>query len=151
MNSRLLGKSHIVLLLGSLVLAFCAVSAPAVADGQTVGLFLNEEGAFDGYTLFAPLRYGTTYLIDNDGRLVHSWERESTALSVYLLENGNLLRSVSLGEHPRFTAGGGTGRVEELAWDGTLLWEFEYSSDEYHAHHDIEKLPNGNVLMIAWE
>jgi hypothetical protein len=32
-----------------------------------------------------------------------------------------------------------------------LIWEFEYSSDQYLQHHDIEKLPNGNVLIIAWE
>jgi hypothetical protein len=41
--------------------------------------------------------------------------------------------------------------VQELNWDGDLLWEFEYSSDQVRLHHDIEQLPGGNVLMIAWE
>ena len=121
---------------------------------QTVGMFMNEEGSYDGYTLFAPLQYTTTYLIDNEGRLVHSWDSAYTpGNSVYLLENGNLLRTASLtrGPHSRFGSGGAGGRVEEFTWDGTLVWEFEYSSDQHLQHHDIERLPNGNVLMIAWE
>jgi len=121
---------------------------------QTVGLFVNQEGSYDGYTLFAPLQYSTTYLIDNAGRLVQSWGSDYTpGNSVYLLENGNLLRTAALprGPNSRFGTGGAGGRVEEFTWDGTLVWEFEYSSDQHLQHHDIEKLPNGNVLMIAWE
>ena len=121
---------------------------------QTVGLFVNEEGSYDGYTLFAPLQYGTTYLIDNEGKLVHSWDSAYTpGNSVYLLENGHLLRTATLprGPNATFGSGGAGGRVEEFTWAGTLVWEFEYSSDQHLQHHDIEKLPNGNVLMIAWE
>jgi len=120
---------------------------------QTVGLFVNEEGSYNGYTLFAPLQYRTTYLIDNAGRLVQSWDSAYTpGNSVYLLENGNLLRTATLprGPNSKFGAGGAGGRVEEFTWDGTLVWEFEYSSDQHLQHHDIERLPNGNVLMIAW-
>ncbi len=121
---------------------------------QTVGLFVNEEGSYDGYTLFAPLQYGTTYLIDNEGKLVHSWDSAYTpGNSVYLLENGHLLRTATLprGPNATFGSGGAGGRVEEFTWAGTLVWEFEYSSDQHLQHHDIERLPNGNVLMIAWE
>jgi hypothetical protein len=121
---------------------------------QTVGLFVNEEGSYDGYTLFAPLQYRTTYLIDNEGRLVQSWDSAYTpGNSVYLLENGNLLRTATLPRGPdaTFGTGGAGGRVEEFTWDGTLVWEFEYSGDQHLQHHDIERLPNGNVLMIAWE
>ena len=58
------------------MLLFLAVLAPASARAGTVGLFLNEPEAYDGYTLFAPMRAASTYLIDNQGRLVHSWESE---------------------------------------------------------------------------
>ena len=27
----------------------------------------------------------------------------------------------------------------------------EYSSETFISHHDIEPMPNGNILMIAWE
>ena len=118
---------------------------------QTVGLFLKKNTAFNGYTLFAPLRSGTTYLIDIDGRLVQSWSSDFTpGSSVYLLENGNLLRTATE-NNQAFTAGGEGGRIQEFSWDGTLVWNFIYSNDRHTQHHDIEKLPNGNVLVIAWE
>ena len=133
-----------------LALAWPAASSPVEGQGETVGLFLNEPGSFDGYTLFAPFNYGTTYLIDNDGKLIHSWDSDYNPMSAYLLENGGLLRTARLAD-TAFPGGGGTGRVEELAWDGALLWEYEYANDEHLLHHDIEVLPSGNVLMIAWE
>ena len=54
-------------------------------------------------------------------------------------------------DNRRIAAGGVGGRVERIAWDGTLLWEFEYSSNEVQHQHDVEQLPNGNVLLIGWE
>jgi len=122
--------------------------------GRTVGLFMNGERSYNGYTLFAPLNYYTTYLIDNDGYLVNSWDSDyEPGNTVYLLENGNLLRAADPWPdgNPYFNAGGKGGRVEEFTWDGTLAWEFEYASEQYLLHHDIEVLPSGNVLMIAWE
>jgi Arylsulfotransferase (ASST)/Thrombospondin type 3 repeat len=130
---------------------------PAVigAQQQTVGLFLNEPGSFPGYTLFDPMDYTTTYLIDNEGRLVHSWDSEfSPGGTADLLDNGDLLR---LGRQTETVevdlplTEGESVRLEEFAWDGTLVWQYEYPDDEHVIHHDMKKLPNGNVLMIAWE
>jgi hypothetical protein len=132
------------------VVFLCSVTVPAPAE-QTVGLFRNDPGSFDGYTLFAPNGYTTTYLIDHDGLLVHSWDSAyKPALSAYLLENGNLLRTANI-LNLDFPQGGRGGRVEEIAWDGTLVWEYEHSSTSYLQHHDIERLPNGNVLLVSWE
>jgi len=56
------------------------------------------------------------------------------------------------GGGPRGLGGGGAGgRVQEFTWDGELVWDFELASDTQLLHHDIERLPNGNVLMIVWE
>ena len=109
--------------------------------------------AFEGYTLFSPLGSQDTYLIDNGGVVVHSWTSDyAPGLSMYLLEDGTLMRTASLmGPNQWFAAGGASGRVEQWSWDGELLWEFEYSDGYHRLHHDIEVLPNGNVLMIAWE
>jgi len=139
---------------GVLLIATVVFLAPAaVSAQQTVGLFLNDAGSFDGYTLFAPMPSTTTYLIDNHGKLVNSWPSGyRPGLSVYLAENGNLVRTeqYSVGA-PRFTSGGNGGRVEEIAWDGSLVWEYDYSTEFVRQHHDIEPLPNGNVLLVAWE
>jgi len=111
-------------------------------------------GPFEGYTLLAPLQSHSTYLIDNNGEAVHSWKSNyGPGNAAYLLENGNLLRCAILGGEAgdAFDKGGAGGRVEEIAPDGTVVWEFEYASDRHLLHHDIEPMPNGNVLMIAWE
>ena len=98
------------------------------------------------------MQSNNTYLIDYNKEVKHLWESNYIPrLSAYLLENGELLRMVSFKNNLRFVAGGYGGGIQKLDWNGTVLWEFEYSNDEYCLHHDIEPLPNGNILMIAWE
>lgn len=123
-------------------------------DGQTVGLFTYSNKASRGYTLFAPLSSKTTYLIDMCGMLVNQWQSDyAPGHAAYLLEDGSLIRTAVLSpvENPTFNAGGAGGRVGRMDWDGNLIWEFEYADTDYVQHHDIEVLPNGNVLMVAWE
>ncbi len=117
---------------------------------RTVGTLLNDSNSFHGYTLFAPMNSNNTYLINNCGELIKTWESEyHPDLSVYLLENGDLLRTAAnnglspLGDH-------GVGRIERYNWDGDLIWKFE-SNSNFNTHHDIEYLPNGNILAIARE
>ena len=115
---------------------------------QTVGLFLNDSLSQNGFTLFSNNK--TTYLVDNCGRTVRTWQSDFTTNSgLYLLENGNLLRSCRIGG--TFNAGGVGGRIELFSWEGDLLWAYNYASDDYHQHHDICPLPNGNFLLLAWE
>jgi len=50
-----------------------------------------------------------------------------------------------------FQGGGIGGAVELLDWNNNLLWRYNYFKDKsHHQHHDIEPLPNGNVLILAW-
>jgi hypothetical protein len=115
---------------------------------QTVGLFLNDSLSQNGYTLFSNSK--TTYLVDNCGFVVNTWQSNFTTNSgLYLLENGNLLRSCRIGGN--FTGGGVGGRIELSSWEGDLLWAYNYASPQYHQHHDICPLPNGNFLILAWE
>ena len=135
------------------IIYFLAIVGALIGQGQeqTVGLFLNTTAAAPGYTLFAPMSYNVTYLIDNNGELVQSWFSDyRPGLSVYFLENGDLLRTRRL-QGQLFQTGGRGGGFEIIDWDGELVWEFDYFSDQYWQHHDIEPLPNGNVLLIAWE
>lgn len=116
------------------------------------GLIVNNDGVAPGYVLFSPLLSGTTYLIDQDGKVVHTWESDyAPSGSVYFRDNGNLVRTAREPEVEIFTGGGQGGRIQEFTWDGELVWEFVYASDKYLLHHDIEPLPNGNFLAIAWE
>jgi formylglycine-generating enzyme required for sulfatase activity len=123
-----------------------------VATQQTVGLFVNDSRAWEGYTLFAPKHYTSTYLINNEGLLVHAWtgSQNEPGQSAYLLENGHLLRA-AMSKGPLSTGGGEGGRVEEYDWEGNLVWELDYSTATEMQHHDIHILPNGNLLMLVVE
>ncbi len=127
-----LGK---VLLVGFTGVVLLASSSSTGADGLTVGLLLNTERALDGYTLFSPMAEGNAYLIDNEGRVVHFWDiRSAGNATPYLLEDGSIIRM--------------NGGFSQWAWDGSLVWDFDYL---WVGHHDIEVLPNGNVLVVAYD
>ncbi len=129
------------------------MSGPA-AQALPTGVTVNKPEAFKGVTLFAPISDTKTYLIDNAGRVINTWDSDyRPGHSAYLLENGHLLRTGALTprENSAFRAGGSGGHVQEFTWDGDLLWDYTYASDTTLLHHDIEYMPNGNVLMIAWE
>ena len=119
---------------------------------NNMGLILNTTKAFPGYLLFAPKQYTATYLINNNGRILHQWtaSKYPPGQSVYLLESGNILRSCMT--KGQLSSGGGEGgRVEEYDWEGNLVWELDFSTTTYMQHHDIRRLPNGNILMLVIE
>ena len=112
----------------------------------------SYDEPYEGYTLFGPEYSTYTYLINMDGKIVHTWKSDYIqGFGNYLLENGDLLRLDKFGSDLSFTAGGRAGRVEKFDNKSNLLWEFDYANDDHCSHHDIEPLPNGNVLIIAWE
>lgn len=117
---------------------------------QTNGVFYNTPQAYDGYTLFAPSASDTTYLINNCGEKVHSWVTTTyPGNTVYLLDNGILLRT-GRAFNTTFTAGGNGGLIQMLDWDSKLIWEYKISDTNKCQHHDIEPLPNGNILALVW-
>ncbi len=122
----------------------------------TVGLIYCNGNISPGYTLFSPISSTTSYLIDEYGREMHRWESPGghrPGLSAYLLDDGDLLRTANLGNNQPgdFSAGGAAGKIERISWEGELEWSWTYSSQTYRSHHDIEPMPNGNILVIAWE
>jgi hypothetical protein len=125
-------------------------------DTWTVGLIYCDNRVNEDYTLFAPISSASTYLIDSHGREIHSWTSSSglrPGLSAYMLEDGDLLRTANIGTDGggSFSGGGIAGKIERLSWDSQMEWEWYYVGDSRRSHHDIEPLPNGNFLMIAWE
>jgi hypothetical protein len=127
-------------------------AAPAKDANPKLGLLVNEPKAFQGYTLLAPMST-KTYLIAMQGKVVRTWESDCNPGQVaYLLENGHLLRTGQVAQQGfGFAPGGAGGRVQEFTWEGEVVWDYKVASDKQLAHHDVCKLPNGNVLMIVWE
>jgi hypothetical protein len=159
-------KSNTALLAGLCVaLTCCASLAPLgtahaqVSSGAAVpestearGLRIRTDAATPGYTLFAPLTSGTTYLIDLDGRAVRTWTSEFLPGAwVYMLDNGHLLRGGREPETHGFSGGGQGGRFQEFDFEGNLLWDFSLNTEDRLPHHDVAVLPNGNLLAIVWE
>ncbi|MBM4178962.1 MAG: hypothetical protein FJ211_06495 [Ignavibacteria bacterium] len=129
------------------------ISVNVLFAQRTVGLISSDPSAsFDGYTLFAPISPNSnTYLIDNDGQVVNFWKNTmAPGQAVMLLEDGSLLRTGS----PAVQAmggGGAGGIIEKVAWNGTVAWKYDHYGATYRSHHDVEILPNGNILLLVWE
>lgn len=130
---------------------------PLLAQPNTVGtIFLDKENVSDGYTLIYPEQQNVVYLIDNCGQWVQRWVGEETqgpGKEVYLLEDGRLLRTNTQGGvyENSFGTGGAGGVVELLSWENENLWTYIAADSLIRQHHDVEFLPNGNILMVLWE
>jgi hypothetical protein len=79
------------------------------------------------------------------------WESEYAPSSLYLLDDGSLLRSGRDPDALGFKAGGVTGIVQRIGWDGDIAWEWRLSTEKEILHHDMEPMPNGNFLALGWE
>ncbi len=145
------GLRYGLLLSGLLAVGLLWMQTRGGESPDRASVSAEPAGGAPGFLLYSPLLSTTTYLVDKQGRVVHTWESElAPGASVYLLENGHLLRC-SREPLAMFRGGGQGGRIEEIAWDGTPVWNWVVASDERLQHHDIEPLPNGNVLAIVWE
>ena len=89
--------------------------------------------------------------MDKEATIVHEWELQSgIGNDVELLPNGQLL-AILIADDPKIEYGGQGGKLQFVNPDNSVAWNFDYSTEEYIAHHDVELLPNGNVITIVWE
>lgn len=121
------------------------------------GLFSFSPNAkaqqWGDYTLYSVMNATSTYLLDTNGNVAKTWTHATTAksgYSCYLMPGGYLWRVVAKTGNS-FTGGPISGQVQKVDWNGNILWDFVYSTTDYCTHHDICPLPNGNVLLIAYE
>ncbi|MFT4760824.1 MAG: hypothetical protein ACI9XO_002549 [Paraglaciecola sp.] len=112
---------------------------------------IAQAQEFDGYALYNRTNQNTVYLIDKNEDIAHTWSMNTSCnYAVLLMPTGNIMRgTVNNGNQINGAAVGGT--VQEIDPDGNVVWEFTYSSADHVAHHDITLMPNGNVLLTAWE
>jgi hypothetical protein len=102
------------------------------------------------YILVNEAAANRVFLMDKEARLLHEWPlTNNIGNDVFLLPNGKLLASLE-SDSPQIQLGGKGGRLQFIAPNGTLDWDFIYSSSEGETHHDAELLPNGNVIAMVW-
>ena len=138
----LLGRMSVVFLIS--VAFFTPLAAQSMENN-----FEQNTMIMNGRILFAPIWSTSTYLIDSTGKLNHTWSSNFfPGVSVWWFDDGTILRTIRVGIGPGGGAGGG---VQKIEWDGTVVWDFRYNTNGVLSHHDVKTLPNGNVLLIAWE
>jgi hypothetical protein len=133
-------KSHAIIFL--ILLLLIGTSFTTLSSSKNVSPIGKQGGRIiNGQILFAPYYSKTTYLINNNGTINHTWSSAYQPFTeAYWLGNGTILR-------PIISSGGG---IQKILWDGTLAWDYRYTVVGCTCHHDIKYLPNGNVLMIVW-
>jgi hypothetical protein len=106
---------------------------------------------FEGETLISPLNTGNSYLIDLEGNNIETWHGSGPPAQIaYMLDDRSLLRPCQ-DAGGEFGAAGAGGRIQRIDGDDHLIWDYYFSTHDHQQHHDIEPMPNGNVLLIAWE
>src|SRR4051812_22319964 len=85
----------LIMVIGAMSAQTPTANQPAAGPATAgVGLIRNAPGAYSGYTLVSPQQSTKAFLVDMEGRVVHSWETGSLPGAYgYLLENGHLLRA----------------------------------------------------------
>ncbi len=112
------------------------LTGAALSQVPTIGLRVYDS-VTPGYIMFSPEYNNDVYLVNECGEQVNKWTFSETPGSIgYLLENGNLLRA-------------GKDSLEIRDWNNQLLWSYDMTGNGFAQHHDIEPLPNGNILCIC--
>ena len=109
---------------------------------------------FNGFALYNSQGSNTTYLIDENQNIAHTWNMSTECnYTVQLKENGNLVRGTKYNNTSVFSNGNiaaSAGRVQEIAPNGTIVWDYVYADNDHISHHDLT-LVGDNVLLTAYE
>ena len=113
-------------------------------------LFASSAPAQDPYPGLTIISLRTTtdsYLIDMDYNVVKTWHgAEVPTEFAYMLPDSSVLRPCRVPG-----ADGRGGRIQRIDVNDVVVWDYLFYESNYLQHHDFEPMPNGNVLMVAWE
>ena len=98
-------------------------------------------------------------LLDAEGKVVHRWDTDLTGggHTSYLLNSGGLLRTGI--RDRRYVAGQPVAATDILQITddtGKAVWELsaeeiDFNGNKITFHHDMEPMPNGNILVLIYE
>ena len=93
-----------------------------------------------------------TALVTNDYQIYHQWSHPTSVHSVAYFQDDSTLIVPLVIENPIMpVVNKPGGRFQKLNWNNEVIWDFDFYDSLYTPHHDIEPLPNGNILAICWE
>ena len=122
-------------------IGYAEFSSRGAADDLGAGVVLYDaERSVPGYNLYTSIPFSAAVLIDATGNEVHRWDDDCDVWTrARLLPDGDLL-----------VIGVCRGDVEvapflaRKRWDGSEVWRSNVS-----AHHDLDVLPDGRILVIT--
>ena len=142
--------------LGFSVVVFVSTAYAHEAFRGPTGLIWHDpEKAAQGYTMFSVRPrlddHEYTYLIDMEGAVVHKWKTITPAYegggyyvekTARLTEKGSVIQGI-LTNNPE--DGKPRAALQELDWDGNLVWEFIDPREGYRYHHAFKRIWNNKL------
>lgn len=105
----------------------------------------------DGLVLAIKNGSTTSYIMDKGGNKLKEFTFDANlGNDLELLPSGKLIGMFKV-DSPDFSFGGYGGVIKIINPDETIDWEYTLADNTKIAHHDVELLPNGNVLFLVWE
>ena len=105
----------------------------------------------NNFTLTNKNGSNSAFILDKTGQKVHEFTFDKSLGNDFeILPNGKLL-GIFKDENATINFGGAAGIVRLMDLEGNIEWEYSLSNDDFVLHHDVEMLPNGNILLLAWE
>ncbi|WP_462381840.1 aryl-sulfate sulfotransferase [Pseudomonas sp. Marseille-QA0892] len=156
MNVRL-AKSLVCSTLLVMTMSHSAVGAVDSCPDSRSTLVHDRNKAFDGFVLFDGSD-GKTHLIDLTGREVNRWPYSgfpSVPVPPQRAHGakGHVLVRLSDVSKPHELAAAGNGllnrSVGEVDWNGNVIWRWGDEAKPAYQHHDMQKLPSGNTLILT--
>jgi len=132
------------------LLYFLGISVLGFTQQRTVGVTQYTDRVSEGLVFFCP---STTdcYLVDECGKLVNEWDRVyRPGLAARLLNNGLMLRTFKVPD-PELNQASEGGGIELIDGDNNAIGIYIVNDDNIIQHHDAIMMPNGNILLLAWE
>ncbi len=152
-NKDTLKIRSLLVAMGSVAL-FSSASSYEAFHGPTEVIYSDPEKTASGYLLFSTWpgvdAHEYTYLVDTDGSVVHKWktitpEYEGRGYSMEktarLTETGNLIQGLSTAGHVYE----GERALQELDWEGNLVWDFSDPREGYRYHHNFKRIWNNHL------
>jgi hypothetical protein len=111
----------------------------------------DEDRVHNNLTLVVNAGKDSAFLLNKTGQKVHEFTFETPlGNDLEILPNGKML-GVFKDPNAQINFGGYGGIVKILNLNGNVEWEYTLSNADFNIHHDVEMLPNGNVLLLVWE
>ncbi|WP_033961110.1 aryl-sulfate sulfotransferase [Psychroserpens jangbogonensis] len=127
-------------------------SGSIIQPNLTENVEVYEEDLLENSLVLAVENGGnTSYLLNKQGHRVYQWDFDTNlGNDLEILPDGKLIGMFKV-FGPEISFGGAGGTVKILNLNSGVDWQYTYATNNHIAHHDVELLPNGNVLFIAWE